>query len=65
MVTKHVIPFCKFKHSPLDPFSEQASESVHSDFTAMYNSSGKVGESNTNYGDSLLKTVVRYNGRHI
>ena len=65
IVTKHIIQFCKLKKCSLGPFSEQASESVHSDFLAMYNSSGKVGSSNLNYGRSLLNAVIRYNGRHI
>lgn len=65
IVTKHLIQFCKLNRSSLGQFSEQASESVHSDFLSMYNSSGKVGAANENYGSSLLKAVIRYNGRHI
>ena len=61
----HVTQFCKLKKSSLGNFSEQASESVHSDFMAMWQQAGKVDQSHTKYSINLQAAVIRYNGRHL
>ena len=60
----HVPAFClKYGHG-LGRHSEQASESVHSDFQKIW-CKYKVNVVNPKYGTSLLRAVTEYNSRHI
>jgi len=61
----HVPQFCSYHKAPLGHYSEQASESVHSDFNAAWIQCGKVDFINKNYGKNLLAAIIRYNGRHV
>lgn len=61
----HLIEFCNFFHSSLGIYSEQASESVHSDFSSLWESSGKVPLTHHKYSENLLDVVIRYNARHL
>ena len=45
-------------------FSEQAMESCHYDFGSEWEGN-KVPENHPDYGTKLLRTVVRYNGKHL
>lgn len=61
----HVPQFCLLKKAGLGPFSEQQSESAHSDFNKLWEHGGKVALNHKNFAEKLLDCVVRYNGRHV
>ena len=61
----HLRQFCKLKKTSLAFYSEQASEAVHSDFSTLWTSSGKVNESHKDFGKKILDCTIRYNSRHI
>ena len=65
IVFVHLIQFCRYKKCSLGHYSEQASEAVHSDFSKMWISAGKVSLNHEKFPDHLLKCVVRYNSRHL
>ena len=60
----HVPVFCERKQKSLGYFSEQASESVHSDFRKTWENY-KVSPNNPSFGEKLLRAVVIYNARHV
>lgn len=60
----HVKEFCQRTNKGLGFYSEQASESVHSDFTIVWNRF-KVHENNHNFSKKLLEAVTFYNSSHI
>lgn len=60
----HVPQFCKIMRSALGKFSEQATETVHFDFSTTWDRV-KVPESSDNYDNSLLHSVILYNSSHI
>ena len=60
----HVPQYCS-KYGALGRYSEQASESVHANFSDQWSRSGKVGLSHPHYATNLLREVVRYNGRRL
>ena len=64
IVFNHLIQFVKFYKSSLGAFSEQAAESVHSDFLLLWQSC-KIDIRNENYPKYLHDAVVRYDGRHL
>jgi hypothetical protein len=63
-VFEHVPHFITQTGQPLGPFSEQASESVHSDFSREWQHF-KLCTDHVNYADHLLRAVVRYNSYHV
>ena len=63
IIFNYLIQFVKFYKSALGVFSEQAAESVHSDFLILWQSC-KIDAKNENYPKHLYDAVVRYNGRH-
>ena len=65
VIFTNVTQFCKFKKSSLGNFSEQVSESVHSDFMVMWQQACKVDKNHSNYAINLKAVVTRYNGRHL
>lgn len=64
VVFHHVKDFCKKHGTGLGFFSEQAVESVHSDFE-KYWTEYKVFKEHDNYAGKLWKNVVSYNSHHI
>ena len=60
----HIPMFCERKQTSLGPYSEQASESVHSDFRKTWENY-KVSPNNPSFGEKLLRTIVIYNARHL
>jgi hypothetical protein len=65
VVFDHVPQFCLYTHSSLGPYSEQASETVHTDFLQMWNNGKRTNPSSSNYNQQLCDAVVRYNSRHL
>ena len=67
-VKNHVIfaqaEFCVARDRGLGLFTEQASESVHADFSAVW-SRYKVSSANNAYSKQLLRAVEVYNCRHM
>lgn len=64
MIFHHVAEFCDKNGIGLGKYSEQASESVHFDFSAMW-AKYKVQLSHIDYNNKLLKSVIEYNSRHV
>ena len=60
----HVPQFCDRKKVGLGGFSEQASESVHSDFRKIWERF-KLPLDHQDYSQNLLRTVLKYNSQHI
>lgn len=60
----HVAEFCVSRGRGLGLYSEQASESVHADFSAVW-SRYKVSSANAAYPQQLLRAVEVYNCRHM
>ena len=60
----HVSEFCDLKQSGLGTWSEQAFESVHSDFDKHWKRY-KVPQSHERFNDRLLRTVQEYNSSHL
>ena len=60
VLIQHVPQFIKATGMPLGPFSEQASESVHSDFKDTAWKRYKVGEEKDSYPQRLLSSVINY-----
>ena len=63
-VLYHVPEFCLRHDRGLGIFSEQASESVHSNFKITWDKF-KVNEINPNFGACLLRAVSVYNSEHL
>ena len=66
VIEKHVAEFLKLKgeKTGLGFWSEQAMESGHHDFKLEWEKV-KVSPNHEEYGDRLLKTTVRYAGKHL
>ena len=60
----HVPTFCENRGVGLGRHSEQASESVHSDFGHIWKKY-KVNDNHPDYGSRLLRAVVEYNSNHV
>lgn len=60
----HIPEFCDKQQSGLGPWSEQASEAVHSDFKATWHKY-KVPENHSSYAPQLLRAVCEYNAKHV
>lgn len=60
----HIEDFCENSKRGLGFYSEQAMESVHSDFKTVWNKY-KVSETHSDYDSRLLKAVIEYNSNHI
>ena len=60
----HVAEFCVARGRGLGLYSEQASESVHADFSAVWRNY-KVSAANAAYPQRLLRAVEVYNCRHM
>ncbi len=61
----HVPQFCESMDVGLGRFSEQASESVHCGFKAVWTRGYKVGATHPEYASRLLRAVNVYNTEHI
>ena len=59
----HVIDFCDRKETGLGMWSEQAFESVHADFTHVWQKY-KVPTTHERFADRFLRSVQEYNGNH-
>ena len=60
----HITEFCKDKKRGLGMYSEQASESVHANFSVTWKRF-KVSETHKDYGSKLLRAVLVYNCEHL
>jgi len=60
----HVEDFCGKRQEPLGPFSEQALESLHSDFVPTWQKY-KVPPNHPLYSQRLLRSVCEYNASHL
>lgn len=63
-IFQHVAEFCETHATSLGKYSEQASESVHSDFKKMWERY-KIPTHHPLFGEYLLKAVVNYNSLHV
>lgn len=63
-VYHHVIDFCENQQMGLGSYSEQASESVHSDFGVTWKNY-KVGVDHEQFPIKLCKSVCFYNTLHM
>lgn len=63
-VFHHILDFCTKADTGLGPWSEQASESVHSDFKMVWNRFKRT-TSDPHYGKWLQRAVCEYNSNHI
>ncbi len=59
----HVIEFCE-KSMALGLFSEQGSESVHHDFATVWARCLRS-QSHLQFGDQLLKAILKYSSIHL
>ena len=64
IIIDHLVDFCKRHGSALGPFSEQASESVHADFSQIWQHY-RVAPNHDRFADKLLSAVVKYNSLHV
>lgn len=60
----HVMQFCQPRMAGLGRWSEQASETVHSDFKSVW-ARYKVEKGHPSYSNRLLRAVCEYNSRHV
>ena len=60
----HIIDFCSKRNRSLGYFSEQASESLHSNFLPTWERY-KVSQNHPMYSQKLLRAVCEYNSRHL
>ena len=63
-VMYHIRQFCEKHNTGLGIWSEQSTESLHSDFEKTW-IRYKVSSLNPNYDSQLLKAVCDYNSKHI
>ena len=63
-VIVHIPQFCDKTGKGLGYWSEQASESVHSDFK-LTNNRFKVNQAHPDHPEKMLRAVVKYNSSHI
>ena len=64
-VMHHVPEFCKVKGIGLAPWSEQCSESIHHDFSKIWDNFKVKHTDHPDYGKRLLQAVCMYNGLHL
>ncbi len=62
VIFDHVTQFCEEKKSGLGKFSEQASESVHSDFKKTWEN---VKVNSDSFGRLLNRAILKYNILHL
>ena len=60
----HVEDFCEMVGMGLGPWSEQAAESLHTDFDKMWTRYKVRDTDHEKYGERLLEAVVAYNSQH-
>lgn len=65
IVYSHVSKFCSTRKRGLSPYSEQSTESCHSDFHAHRQNFKLPPVFHQEYSEKFLKCVVAYNSRHI
>ena len=65
IITTHVGDFCQQVGTGLGPYSEQASESVHSVFQNIWKKRFVKDINNPTYPNALLKSVVEFNSKHV
>lgn len=63
-VLHYVLEFVEMKSCGLGEYSEQSSETLHSDFKNQW-SRYKIIKSHPKYGEKLLNCVVDYNSKHL
>ena len=63
-VVHHIRQFCEKHSTSLGRWSEQSTESLHSDFEKTWERF-KVSNGNPKYGSQLLKAVCNYNSNHV
>ena len=61
----HIIEFCELMDKGLGPWSEQASEAVHSDFKKTWKNYVVRDISHDDYPRRLCSAVVSYNSQHL
>ena len=61
----HVAEFCDILKMGLAPWSEQTAESLHSDFTKMWNNFKVRDTDHPEYGQRLLQAIIAYNSQHL
>ena len=61
----HIEEFCSLTHRGLAPWSEQAGEAMHHDFSEMWDDFKVKNMENPIYPDHLLQAVCAYNGQHV
>ena len=64
-VFHHIQEFCDKKKMGLGYYSEQAAESIHSDFKSVWKNFDIRDTNHPNYGQHLLRAVVAYNSQHL
>ena len=64
-VFHHVGEFCGMVNKGLGPWSEQAAESLHSDFTKMWQNYKLRDTDHDQYGERLLDAIITYNSQHM
>ena len=61
----HVAEYCDIVKMGLSPWSEQAAESLHHDFTKIWNNFKVRDTKHAEYGERLLRAVIMYNSQHL
>lgn len=61
----HIPEFCKIVKMGLSPWSEQATESLHHDFSKMWDNFKVRDLDNPKYGARVLEAVIMYNSQHL
>lgn len=61
----HVADFCESKNRGLGPWSEQSTESVHHDFSSLWEDFKVRSFNHPNFKFKFLAGVCAYNGRHL
>lgn len=64
-VFHHIAEFCDVVQMGLSPWSEQTAESLHSDFSKVWNNFKVRNTDHPEYGQRLLKAIVTYNSQHL
>ena len=64
-VFHHISEFCDVVKKGLGPWSEQTSESLHSDFKKLWQNYKVRDNDHQQYGKRLLDAVVAYNSQHL
>ena len=61
----HVAEFCDIVGTGLGPWSEQTAESLHHDFSQIWNNFKVADMDHPEYAKRLLDAVVMYNSQHL